>query len=136
MMHDYEAYQRRLRTTSARASLHQKLLESCGLADPANDTSGGKHHETSPAEIKRNEQCVQRVSKAFDGFLDPFDITDQAHLYNIASGAPVSKEVEEDVLKTNKSGRNAKAAFIHDRLDPSNATLLFYDPIKNFNWRM
>ena len=47
----------------------------------------------------------------------------------------MSEEVERDVLKTEKAGRDAKAAFVHDRLDSSTATLRFYDLVQKLKLR-
>ena len=44
LMHNHTAYQRRLRTTSKRAAMHQKLLEQCNINDPFSDCAE-EHHE-------------------------------------------------------------------------------------------
>ena len=84
--------------------------------DPAEETSGVFHHETTKSEIQRGEECVKRVDCALNGFLDPFNMSDTNHLYNIASGAPVSKEVETDVLNTEAKGRAEHEKFDLERL--------------------
>ena len=137
MMHRHDSYQRRLRTTSTRTSFHEKTLKMCSLIDPAEETSGVFHHETTKSEIQRGEECVKRVDCALNGFLDPFNMSDTNHLYNIASGAPMSKEVETDVLNAEAEGRAEHEKFVLEHLqsDAASNSKRFYDPVKKLKLR-
>ena len=68
----------------------------------------GKHRELERAEIKKSEDAVQRTMSAVRNFTNPFSIPDKDHLYSLASGAPVSVEVEIDVLRAEALGKEAK----------------------------
>ncbi|KAI4809457.1 hypothetical protein KUCAC02_018336 [Chaenocephalus aceratus] len=53
------AYQKRCRTTSARAQLYELTLEMCGMIDDPEMPKTGKHRELEPAQIKKSELAVQ-----------------------------------------------------------------------------
>ena len=57
------------------------------------------------------------------------------HFYSLASGAPVSPEVELDVLRAEAAGKEAKDAFIKDRFINGSSETLFFEPIKRQNLR-
>ena len=87
----------------------------CGLIDDPECPKAGKHRKLEAAEIKKSEEAVQRTLTAIKTFTDPFSITDKDRLYNITSGAPVSPEVEIDVLRADTAGKEAKKTFISNR---------------------
>lgn len=126
---NFPAYQRWCRTTSARAQYFEMLLEMCGLIDDPEFPKGGKHRELEPAQIKKSEEAVQCTIAAIKSFTNPFQMTDKERLYSLASGAPVSLEVEVDVLRAEAVGKAAKEVFIRDRLQGGCETS-FFDPIK------
>ncbi|KAJ8346639.1 hypothetical protein SKAU_G00280400 [Synaphobranchus kaupii] len=67
----------------------------CGMSSNPDSSSGGMHRELEKAEITKSEAAVQRVMKAFTScFMNPWCVPDKTRLYNIASGAPVTQEVE------------------------------------------
>ncbi|XP_049337187.1 uncharacterized protein LOC111196954 [Astyanax mexicanus] len=111
----FGAYQKWCRTTSARAQLHELTLEMCGMIDDPDCPKRGKHRELEPAQIRKQEEAVQRVILAISGFTNPWKIPDKKHLYSLASGAPVDPEVEVDVLQAEAAGRAAKEKFIDER---------------------
>lgn len=65
---------------------------------------------------------------AIKSFTNPFTIADKEHLYCIASGAPVSREVEYDVLRAEVVGKKVKETFVKERLH-SESVKNFFDPI-------
>lgn len=126
----FGAYQRWCRTTSTRAQYFEKMLEMCGLIDDPDCPKAGKHRELEKAEIKKSEEAVQRTISAIRNFTNPFTLTDKDNLYCLASGAPVSPEVELDVFRAEAAGKQAKEAFIRDRFIDGSSSEMFFDPIK------
>ena len=126
----FGAYQRWCRTTSTRAQYFEKMLEMCGLINDPDCPKAGKHRELERAEIKKSEQAVQRTISAIRNFTNPFTLVDKGHLYSLSSGAPVSPEVELDVLRAEATGKEAKDVFIRDRLVNGSSETLFFEPIK------
>lgn len=126
----FGAYQRWCRTTSTRAQYYEKMLEMCGLIDDTDCPKAGKHRELERAEIQKSEEAVQRTITAILSFTNPFSIDDKERLYNLASGAPVSPEVEADILEAEAVGKAAKEAFIRDRLQTGSSDGNFFDPVK------
>ena len=129
----YDAYQRWCRTTSTRAQYYQKMLDICGLIDDPDTPKAGKHRELEKAEIKKSEEAVQKAMSAICSFTNPFTISDKENLYNLASGAPISKEVEADVVNAEKIGKQAKEKFIEERFRMGCSQSLFFEPIKKQN---
>ena len=72
------------------------------LIDCPKSPKAGKHQELEKAEIGKSGQAVQRAMSAICHFTNPLTIHDKENLYNLASGAPVSKEVEVDVVNAEK----------------------------------
>ena len=61
-------------------------------------------------------QCVEttgNVVKAITNFINPFDVYDN-NLYCLSSGAPTTKDIEEDLLSVSKVGK--EATFIKEQL--------------------
>lgn len=125
----FGAYQRWCRTTSTRAQYYEKMLEMCGLIDDPDCPKAGKHRELERAEIKKSEDAVQRTISAIRNFTNPFSLVDKDHLYSLASGAPVSSEVELDVLRAEAAGKEAKELFIRERFVNGSSETLFFEPI-------
>ena len=98
------------------------------LEDP-DYPKGGKHRDLHPSEIKKSEEAVQRTITAINSFTNPFRITDKNRLYSLASGAPVTAEVEAHVLQAESLGKHARDEFITDRFLVSSEKS-FFDPIK------
>ena len=128
MYSQFGAYQKWCRTTSERAQFYEKTLEMVDLIDDPDLPRAGRHRELEKAEIKKGEDAVQRVLTAVNNFTNPFTVVDQEKLYSMASGAPVSLDVEKDVLQAESVGKTAKADFIK-RLQ-SGEPGSFFDPIK------
>ena len=126
----FGAYERWCRTTSTRAQYFEKLREMCGLIDDPECPKAGKHRELEKSEIIKSEAAVQRTITAICNFTNPFTLADKDHLYSIASGAPVSPEVEKDVLNAEITGKELKKAFINDRFIVGSSEEMFFEPIK------
>ena len=113
-----------------RGQFFEKTLEMCGLNNDPDCHKGGKHKELWPGEIKKGENAVKRTMTAIKNFTNPFTISEKDQLFSLASGAPVSKEVELDVLGAEKAGKKAKELFISERFEKSTAEVNFFDPVK------
>lgn len=74
--------------------------------------------------IKKAEDAVEWVSKALDDFMNSYDTPDPSRLYNISSGAPVSADIEPDVLGADAAGETR----MKDRLFSNQVN--FFAPIK------
>ena len=85
----------------------------CGMSD---GSKTGAHHEISPSEVARGEAAVKRAIGAVNGFLNPFEINNKTRLYIISSGAPVSQDIERDVMRAEEAGHAAKEKFVRERL--------------------
>ena len=70
----------------------------CGLIDDQECSKAGTHRELERAEINKSKDVVQRTIFAIRNFTNPFSLVDKDHLYSLASIAPVSLEVDLDVL--------------------------------------
>ena len=102
----------------------------CGLIDDPECPKAGKHRELEKAEIQNCEEAVQHTISSIRNFSNPFSSTDRDHLYSLASGAPMSPEVELDVLRAEAAGKEAKETFIRDRFINGSSEDLFFEPIK------
>ena len=89
----------------------------------------GKHCELEPAQIKKSEEAVQHTIGAIKSFINPFTIADKNWLYNFALGAPVSPEIEMDILHAEVTGKAAKDQFIKERFRNGSESS-FFDPTR------
>ena len=111
------------------------MLEMCCLIDDPDYPKAGKHRELERAEIKKSEDAVQRTIAAICNFTNPFLLADKDHLYSLASGALASSDVEFDVLRAEKAGKEAKEAFIQERFVNGSSEKLLFEPIKRLKLR-
>jgi len=88
------------------------MLEICGLMDDPDCPKAGKHGKLERAEIRKSEDASQCTTSAIYNFTNPFSLVDKDHLYSLASGAPVSSEVELDVYHAEAAGKEVKEMFI------------------------
>jgi len=128
IQNNFEAYQRWTKTAKERAKFRQATYSLAGMADGAD--SGHEHRETHPADKYRSENQVVRTFAAIKSFNDPFSIAEKDTLYCLSSGASASAEVENDVLRAESAGHQAKEQFIKERLV---AKEKFFEPIKRLN---
>ena len=131
MYSQFGAYQRWCRTTSERAQFYEKTLEMVDLIDDPDCPRAGRHRELEKAEVKKGEEAVQHVLTAVRNFTNPFTIADKDKIYSLASGAPVPKDAEIDLLRAEAVGMTAKADFIK-RLQ-SGEPGSFFETIKKKN---
>ena len=107
------------------------MLEMCGLIDDPESPKAGKHRVTKKGEIEKSEKAVQRtMADAIQNFMNRFEVSDKDHLYNISSGAPVTAEIEQHVLRAEKIGRESKEAFSQERFLNNSSRTHFFKPIK------
>ena len=106
----------------------EKMLEMCGFIDDPDCPKAGRHREMERAEIKKSEETVQHTISAIRNLTNPFSLVDKDRLYSLASGAPVSPEVELDVLRAEAAGKEARDAFIKDRFINGSSETLFFEP--------
>ena len=132
ILENYGAYQRWNRTMSVRVQFYQSTLEMCGMVEDPDSSSAGVHRECQPSEIAKMENAVQRVQTAIMNFSNPFNLSDKGKLYSISSGAPVSQEAEDDILRAERVGNEAKEQFVQERLQGPNPQKNFFDSIKKF----
>lgn len=78
--------------------------------------------------MTRSEKQVQQTVKAFQSFINPFQLGTSQPLTSLNSGAAMPEEVHFDVLNALKNGKTQKEVFIHDRLQTNK--VLFFEPIK------
>ncbi|KAK3084587.1 hypothetical protein FSP39_015968 [Pinctada imbricata] len=136
LLTNYSAYQRWIRTASERSKYYEATLDMCGISDHSDESKAGSHRETSALEIKRGEAAVQRVMSAFEGFLNPFDVSDAGHLYILSSGSCVRADIEHSVMQAEVLGREAKDKFIKERLTKEATTTKdFFQPVKKLGIR-
>ena len=110
------------------------MLDMCGIIDDPDAPKRGKHRDLEFHNIKKSEWAVQQVMSAIRNFTNPWRIPIKDKLYSLASGASVSKDVEQDCLHAEELGRILKSQFIQDRLKP-NHEKDFYDPIPRLKLR-
>ena len=130
LLQNEEAYQRWIECAAERAKFYSATMEMCGFTQDGDSHRSGVHRETLPNEIKKTEAAVQRTMSAIEGFMNPWTVDDKERLYILSSGAPVSKEVEYDVLRADEVGRRAKEQFMQERIyKMADETKDFFDKI-------
>jgi len=71
--------------------------------------------------------ATARVMEAVESFMNPFNLEDDGKLYQIASGAVVPPDIEDDVMNAEAKGKSAKESFINEHLRKNEH---FFEPIK------
>ena len=128
ILSNQDAYQRWVRTTHARS---QYVIATLNMADMLTDNqSGTMHRDVRPAEILKSEKCVKKAQEAVESFLNPFMVEDHDKLVSLSSGASATPDIATDVLRAEKAGKEAREAFIKDRLEKNDN---FFEPIKRLN---
>ena len=118
-----EAYQRWVRTTHARSQYVNSMFN---LADIQKSDSH-EHRDHRPTEIIRSQKFTLRAIEAIQSFLSPFEVDSQDKLVILSSGQAATDEIAKDVLRAEEVGKNARDAFIEDRLKKAKN---FFQPIK------
>ena len=125
---NYGAYQQWVRTTSARAKLFEEMLDMCDMIDDPERPKSGKHRDIEVSQIKKSENAVKKIMEAISHFTNPWRIANKDRLYCLASEAPVSEEIEKDVLRADVLGKDLKKTFIQQRLTHGHEKH-FFDPV-------
>jgi hypothetical protein len=122
---NYDAYQRWVKTTHERSKFVKTALSMIDMIDEGG--CGVWHRDLRPTEIQKSDSEVCDMIDVIKGFINPFAIEEQSKLFCISSGAQVKPSFEGDILKAEEIGREAKEAFIKNRLEPHKD---FFAPIK------
>ena len=122
---NFNAYQRWVKTTHERA---QYVDVTYAKADMQSESQGGRQHkDLRRAEVQKSEKRVEKTMAAIQSFMNPFNVPDEDKLYCISSGVPAPASVEKDMMAAESLGKQAKEAFITERLDMKER---FFDPVK------
>ena len=76
----------------------------------------------------KSDKCVKKAQEAVESFINPFMVEDK--LISLSSGAAATADIASDVLRAEAAGKEAKEAFIRDRLEKNDN---FFEPIKRLN---
>ena len=101
----YGAYQRWSRTTSGRALYYEVALEMNVLLDDPD--------ELQQSHIEKRKATVLKIVSTIQNFTIPWRVPDKNRQYSLASGSPVSIDVENDVLDAEDLGQSLKEEFIN-----------------------
>ena len=121
---NYAAYMRWCLTRHSRATYVKGAMEMVEMEQ--NEIT--EHKDCRKSEIYKSEKHVIKTVEAFKNFINPFEVENFNLLYCISSGAPVSCEIEEDIFKADKLGKEAVDIFIKERFLKKDKH--FNDPIK------
>ena len=128
ILSNHDTYQRWVRTTHARS---QYVNATLNMADMLTDNqSGNIHRDARPAEILKSEKCVKKAQEAVESFINPFMVEDHDKLISLSSGAAAIADIASDFLRAEAAGKEAKEAFIRDRLEKNDN---FFEPINRLN---
>ena len=132
--HQETAYRKWVLNRPFTSAMVSSLLELSNLSN----TSQNPRKCLRTKEILNSEDRVIRTMEVVRSyFINPFspDI-DPSKLFNIVSGKPLPRDVEEHLLSTHKRGSELYSAF-NTRLDmeKDGETPCFFDPISRLPWR-
>ena len=85
------------------------------MADFINDPDilkARKHWDLHAYHIWKSEATVLRTQNVIKVFINPRTIADKENLYCITSGAPCTKNVEEQIFNAEANGKDIKEKFI------------------------
>ena len=110
--------------------MHQRsqfLAKTLAMAQLEKGDNGNEHCDMRPTEIQQSKKNVESVVEAFENLLNTLDVEDKEGIYFISSGLCVTLDIQEDLLKADRYGKEVKDKFIRERL----ATRInSFDPIK------
>ena len=66
-------------------------------------------------ELELELETIQRTINAIQNFTDPFTV-EASKLVSLASGATMPPDIEKDVQRAERAGKEEKDLFIQDRL--------------------
>ena len=67
-----------------------------------------------PDVIRKDNECVSKLRQMIKENLNPFNLEDKEHLFNIATGKSVTKETEDFLLHVVEIGNAARITFINE----------------------
>ena len=72
-------------------------------------------HYLRPSRMKRDNDTIHNVVNVIKDCMNPFDnLSEENHLYNIATGKPTSVETEQFLLNITEIGNKARKQFIDE----------------------
>ena len=80
------------------------------------NTDSSSHKDIRKSEIQHSEADVRKAVDAISNFVNPLEVENKDLLYCISSEAPVTADVDKDLLSADISGNKACHKFIEDRL--------------------
>ena len=95
--------------------LEPALCKALELAE-MDTTESCSHKDVRHCKISQSVEATGKVVKAITNFINPFDVYDNDNLYCLSSGAPTTKDIEEDLLSISRVGKEAKFTFIKELL--------------------
>lgn len=116
-------------TRHTRASYVEATFE---LADMTSSESKA-HKDIRPTKVIATEKDVVKILDSFSNFINPFEVDNKDVLFCISSGAPATKDIQDDLLRTDEVGQNALSKFIKERLVEKNVS--FHSPLSRQNLR-
>lgn len=117
------AYHRWCVTRHTRASYVEATFE---LADMTSSESKA-HKDIRPTKVIATEKDVVKILDSFSNFINPFEVDNKDVLFYISSGAPATKDIQDDLLRADEVGQNALSKFIKERLVEKNVS--FHSPL-------
>ena len=119
-------------TSHGRTAITNSLKEMCGLE---NYERVGTHKETGAAQIKRDQEDIDRLVSSFNSGLltNPFDIPDDRNiseklsLLNIATGVVLPEQASDRLLDATEMGKRRMKDFISTRINTNEVN--FWDPL-------
>ena len=78
------------------------MLEICDMIDDPECPKSGNHQDLEASQIKKSEWTVKKIMEAISHFTNPWKIADKEKLYCLASGAPLSEEIEKDIFRADE----------------------------------
>lgn len=88
-------------------------------------TTGTKHSDVRPAEVLKSARMLVSATEAVENFMNPFTSDGPEQVLILSSGA--THEVQNDVLRAEKVGKDAKEILIAIRLIPG---CIFFESVK------
>ena len=92
-----------------RMSVINDVLEEAGMKKKEDIT-----YKLRPDVIRKDNECVSKLRGMIKENLNPFNMDDKEHLYNIATGKSVSKQTEDFLLHVLEIGNKERIKFINE----------------------
>ena len=122
MTNSISARQRWAESHFLRMSVINNVLENVGMKMKEDITS-----KLRPHIIKNDNECVTKIGKIIKENLNPFNMSDQNHLFNIASGKSAHENTDKFLLNIVKLGDAELLKFVSECIESPER---FEKPIK------